>query len=218
MRPTTVVLADDHPVVRQGMRVVLETQPNMAVVGEADEGATAIRLVEQLQPDVLILDLAMPGLGGVEVAWQVHRRVPQTRIIILSMYADEAYVVQALRNGAVGYVLKGAPPAELVRAVREVTQGYRYLSPPLSERAIELYLHRAEVPIPTPYDRLTAREREVLGLIGEGQTSSQIATRLCISPRTVETHRTNLLRKLDLSSQTELIRFAVQHGLGPQVL
>jgi DNA-binding NarL/FixJ family response regulator len=133
------------------------------------------------------------------------------------MYADEAYVVQALRNGAVGYVLKGAPPAELVRAVREVVQGYRYLSPPLSERAIELYLLRAEVPIPAPYDRLTAREREVLGLIGEGQTSSQIAAQLCISPRTVETHRTNLLRKLGLGSQTELVRFAMQHGLGPQV-
>jgi DNA-binding NarL/FixJ family response regulator len=217
MRPTTVVLADDHPVVRQGMRAVLETQPSMAVVGEAGEGTAAIRVVEQLRPEVLILDLAMPGLGGLEVAWQVHRRVPQTRIIMLSMYADEAYVVQALRNGVMGYVLKGAPPGELVRAVRQVARGYRYLSPPLSERAIELYRHRAEVPIPVPYDRLTAREREVLGLIGEGQTNSQIAARLGISPRTVETHRTNLLRKLGLNSQPELIRFAVQHGLGPQV-
>jgi DNA-binding CsgD family transcriptional regulator len=112
---------------------------------------------------------------------------------------------------------RGTPPAELVRAVWEVAQGYRYLSPPLSERAIELYLQRAEVTIPAPYDSLTAREREVLGLISERQTSSQIAARLCISPRTVETHRTNLLRKLGLSSQTELVRFAVQHGLGPQV-
>jgi DNA-binding NarL/FixJ family response regulator len=133
------------------------------------------------------------------------------------MYTDEAYVIQALRNGAAGYVLKGAPPAELVHAVRAAAEGRRYLSTPLSERAIEVYLSRAEVTMPSSYEGLTPREREILGLIGAGHSAGRIAEQLCISPRTVETHRTNLLRKLSLRSQAELIQYAVRHRMEPRV-
>lgn len=215
MTRTTIVLADDHGIVRQGLRVLLEAEPDLVVVGEAADGLEAVRLVERLQPAVLVADVMMPGLSGLEVTREVGRRFSHTRVVILSMYANEAYVLEALKNGAAGYVLKDAGAADLVRAIREAAAGGRYLSPPLSERAIEAYVERAQAAPPDPYDTLTTREREVLQLTTEGLSSTLVAERLSISPRTVETHRANLMRKLNLRRQADLVRYAFEKGIVP---
>ena len=215
MSRTTIVLADDHPVVRQGLRALLEAEPDFAIVGEVADGLEVADLVEHVKAHVLVLDLMLPGLNGLEVARQVHRRSPQTRIVILSMYANEGYVLEALRNGASAYVLKGASAAELVEAVREVTAGRRYLSPPLSESAIEAYVRKANSAPLDSYETLTTREREVLHLAAEGRSNTEVAARLGISPRTAETHRANLMRKLGLHSQTDLVRYALKRGILP---
>lgn len=211
----TIVLADDHHVVRQGLRSLLQAEPDCSIVGEAGDGLEAAQLVERLQPDVLVLDLMMPGLNGLEVTRQVSQRSPRTHVVILSMHPNEAYVVEALRAGASAYVLKESTSAELVRAVRQAVAGRRYLSPPLSERAIEIYMQKAEPAALDLYETLTAREREVLHLVAEGHTNAEIADRLFISRRTAETHRANLMRKLGLRSQTDLIRYALQRGILP---
>ncbi|MCH8292507.1 response regulator transcription factor [Candidatus Poribacteria bacterium] len=212
---TTIVLAEDHHIVRQGLHILLQAERNFSIIGETGDGLEAVQLVERLQPDVLVLDLMMPSLNGLEVTRQVTKRSPQTRIIILSMHANEAYVREALRNGAAGYVLKESSAADLVQAVREAIAGRRYLSPPLSERAIDAYVQKAEAATLDVYDTLTTREREVLHLVAEGNTIGTIASRLFISPRTVETHRTNLMRKLSLRTSAELVRYALQRGLLP---
>jgi DNA-binding NarL/FixJ family response regulator len=212
---TTIVLADDHHVMRQGLRALLETEPDFQIVGEAGDGRETVQLVERLQPEVLVLDLRMPGLSGLEVTRQVQQRSPQTRVVILSMYANTAYVLEAWRNGAAGYVLKKSTADELVRAVRQVTAGQRYLSPPLSEQAIETLIKKAEAAKTDPYELLTAREREVMHLIVEGYTNTEIAARLVISPRTVEFHRANLMRKLGVRTQADLIRYALRRNLLP---
>ncbi len=210
----TILLADDHSIVRQGLRALLEVEPDFCIVGEAADGLEVTQLIEYLRPDVLVLDLMMPGLDGLEVTRRVNQRSPQTRVIILSMYGNEAYVVEVLRNGAAGYVLKKSTADELVRAVRAVVAGQRYLSPPLSEQTIETYMQKADESTQDLYDLLTAREREVLYLVAEGHTNAEIAARLFISPRTVEMHRANLMRKLDLRSQADLIRYALRRGIG----
>lgn len=215
MTGTTIALADDHIVVRQGLRALLETEPDFRVVGEAGDGPEAVHLVERLQPDVLVLDLMLPGLSGLEVARLVRQGSPKTRVLILSMYADEAYVLRALKNGAAGYALKDSSAADLVQAVREVARGQRYLSPPLSERAIERYAQRAEGVTEDSYETLTTREREVLHLAAEGHTTAEIAARLGISPRTAETHRANLMHKLGIHTQTDLVRYALRRGIIP---
>ena len=209
----TIVLAEDHKVVRQGVRMLLEAEPDFSVLGEAGDGLEALQLVEQLQPDVLIVDVMMPGLTGLEVSRQVSQRLPQTRVIVLSMHANEVYVLEALRSGAVGYVLKDSSADEVVQAVRNVSQGQRYLSASLSERAIEVYVQKAQQTSLDDYETLTTREREVLHLAAEGHSNAEIAKTLSISPRTVETHRANLMRKLNLQNQTDLIRFALKRGI-----
>jgi DNA-binding NarL/FixJ family response regulator len=185
------------------------------VIGEAASGLGVTDLVERLTPDVLILDLMLPGLSGLEVARQVSHRIPTTRILVLSMHANEAYVLQALSSGASGYILKDSSAQDLVRAIHEVMAGRRFLSPPLSERAIEAYMQKAQDALLDPYDALTSREREVLHLAAEGRTNAEIATELSISPRTAEVHRANLMRKLSLRNQTELIRYALRRGILP---
>ena len=213
MSATTIVLADDHHVVRQGLRALLEAEPDFTIVGEAADGLEVVSLVERLEPDVLVLDLMMPGLNGLDVMRQVSQRSLQTRVVILSMHSNEAYVLEALRNGVAGYVLKESTASDLTQAVREAAAGRRYLSPPLSERAIEAYLHKAEATPLDMYETLTGRERQVLHLSAEGHNNSEIAERLCISARTVETHRANIMRKLGLRSQTDLIRYAFKRGI-----
>jgi two-component system response regulator NreC len=210
---TTILLADDHTMVRQGLRALLEEESGFTVVGEAKDGPETIALTESLRPDVLVVDLMMPGVGGLEVMRQVGRKVPTVRFVVLSMYANEAYVVEALRSGAMGYVLKDTGAEELVRAIRHVAQGGRYLSPPLSEKSLEAYLERVRGG--GAEEALTPREREVLQLCAEGRSNAEIAERLFISPRTAETHRANLMRKLGLHSQAELIHYAFQSGLVP---
>ena len=209
----SIVLADDHPVVRRGMQTLLEAEPDFAIIGEAGDGLESVRLVENLQPDVLILDLMMPGLSGLEALRIIRKRSPRTRVVVLSMHDTHAFVAEALMNGATGYVLKGSDELNLVRAVREAAGGRRFLSPPVTERAIDAYVEQARAASLDPHDTLTAREREVLQLTAEGKTGPEIAARLHISHRTVENHRANLMRKLLLKNQSELVRYALRRGL-----
>jgi DNA-binding NarL/FixJ family response regulator len=209
----TVLLADDHPIVRQGLRHLLELQPDFKVVGEASDGLEASQMAERYHPDVLVLDMMMPGLNGLEVTRQVRQRSPATHIIILSMHNNDAYVLQALKRGASGYVLKDSGPGEVIQAVKQVMLGQRYLSPNLAENLIELLLKQTGNLPKDPYDELTNREREVFQLSVEGWNNSEIAERLCISPRTVEVHRTNLMEKLKLHSQMDLLRYAIRRGM-----
>lgn len=210
---TGILLADDHAVVRRGLRALLEAEADFRIVGETGDGLEAVRAVERLQPDVLVVDLMMPGLGGLEVARRASRVAPRTRVVVLSMHAAEGYVLDALRSGAAGYVLKDAGPSELVQAVREVVAGRHYLSPALSRRAIDEYVAKAKAAPPDAYQTLTTREREVLHLVAEGRTSVEVGRRLGISARTAETHRANLMRKLGLQSAADLTRYALEHGL-----
>jgi len=213
---TTIVLADDHQIVRQGLRALLKSVPDLELLGEASDGLETVRLAERRQPDVLVVDLMMPGLNGMDVARQVAKRSPRTRVVVLSMHSNEAYVVEALRAGAKAYVLKEAGAEELVAAIRAAAQGRRYFSPPISEQAIKEYLSRIEETPPDPYETLTARERQVFQLTAEGYSGGAISERLFISPRTVETHRMNLMRKLGVRNQKELIRYAVERGVLPK--
>jgi DNA-binding NarL/FixJ family response regulator len=210
---TSVVLADDHQVVLEGLKALLAAEPDLRVIGEANDGLAVVPLVEKLQPEVLVVDLMMPGLNGLEVTRQLHEKVPRTRIVVLSMHANEAYVVEALRNGASGYVLKQAQGRVLVEAIREVMSGRRYLSPPLSDEQLSRFEQKMSASALDPYETLSSREREVLQLAAEGLTNAEIGKRLDIGKRTVETHRANLIRKLGLKSHAELVRFAVRRGL-----
>ena len=213
----STVLADDHPILRKGLRALLEGEDSCRVVGEASDGLTAIELIARLQPEVAIIDVQLPDLNGLEVARRAHDQAPQTKVIMLSMYPDEPYVLEALRHGAVGYVLKGATTTDLIQAVHAAVQGRRFLSTPLTERALDAYAKRAaEASQPLDrYELLTSREREVLQLAAQGLSNAEVGKRLAISPRTAETHRANLLRKLGLQTQTDLVRFAVNRGLVP---
>lgn len=213
MKRTTILLADDHRIVRQGLRALLASEADFEVVGEADDGREALELVKRLNPDVLVLDLMMPGLNGLEVARQLPRQSPAVRVVVLSMHDDEGFVLEALANGVSGYVLKDSNSSDLVHAVREVAAGRRYLSPPLSDRAIEAYQQRAKVGALDKHETLTTREREVLQLSAEGHTNSEIAARLGISTRTAETHRSRLMHKLGLHTQSDLIRYAIRRGI-----
>jgi DNA-binding NarL/FixJ family response regulator len=209
----SIVLADDHPVVRRGTRSLLEAEPAFSIVGAAGDGLETVRLVERLQPNVLILDLIMPGLSGLEVLRVVRQRAPQTRVVVLSMHSNTAFIAEALKNGAIGYVLKGCPEENLLRAVQEAVAGRRFLCPPVTAIALDAYIEQTRAGPFDPHETLTVREREVLQLTAEGKTSSEIAACLHISSRTVENHRSNLMRKLDLQNQSELVRHALRHGL-----
>lgn len=209
------MLAEDHPVVREGLRAMLEAEGGFQVVGQTGNSSEIGGMVEDLRPDVLVLDLIMPGIGGLNALRELSRRRLETPVVVLSMYANEAYVLEALQNGASAYVLKQAEASELIRGIREVCRGRRYLSPPLSQRAVDAYASKAGVKAPDDDSQLTVREREVLTLVGEGCTSAQIAERLFISVRTVETHRSNMTKKLGLHSQAEMVRRALKREMGP---
>lgn len=211
----TIVLADDHHVVRQGLRSVLEAEADFQVIGEAADGLETVRLTDNLRPDILVLDLMMGGISGLEVSRQVSKHMPKTGIVILSMYSDEAYVLEALKAGAKAYVLKESTAGELVKAIRAAVAGRRYLSSSLSERAIAAYIEKSRDTVFDPYDTLTTREREVLHLAAQGCTNADIATRLYISRRTVEVHRANVMRKLGLRTQSQLISYAIRRGVLP---
>lgn len=212
MTVQTIFLTDDHSIVREGVRLLLECEPDMRIVGEANSGLGVVDQVERLRPDVLVTDLEMMGLDGLELTRQVTARLPATRVVILSMHADEATVLRALGYGAMAYVVKDAGGAHLISAIRTVGEGRRYLSPPLDERAVDFYATQAAQMPAEPYDQLTAREREIFQLAAEGYSNPKIAIRLSISPRTVDVHRTNLMRKLGLHSQSDLVRYALKRG------
>ncbi len=216
MNEVTIILADDHHIVRQGVKALLESEPGFSVVGEASDGLKAVELATKLKPRVLVVDLMMPGLNGLEVTRQVTKACPNTKVVVLSMYMNEPYVIEALRNGAFGYVLKESNISDLIHAVHEVSKGRHYLGPPLSERAMEAYLEKTRDTSLDLYETLSTREREVLHLAIEGYSNAEIAARLFISPRTAETHRANMMRKLSLHTQTDLIKYALKKGIIPK--
>jgi DNA-binding NarL/FixJ family response regulator len=209
---TTAIIADDHEIVRRGLRTILESDNHCRVLAEAADGLAAVQLVEKHKPTVLVLDLNMPRLHGIEVLRQTRTSSPHTRVIVLSMHNDEAYVIETLRAGAMAYILKGSESQEIARALAEVLAGRRFLSAPLSEWAINALVAKP-ADNSDPLQSITPRERMVLQLAAEGASNSEIAEKLFISPRTAETHRTNLLRKLGLQTQTDLVRFAIRKGL-----
>jgi two-component system response regulator NreC len=210
-----VLLADDHGVVCQGLRTLFESECGIDVIGVAADGLEALEKVGQLKPEIMVLDLMMPGLGGIDVLRQAKRLSPNTKIVVYSMYSSGSYVAEALKNGAGGYVLKNAAPDHLVKALREVAAGRRYLSPPLSEESIGKYLEIADSGEQDVYDTLTPREREVMHLVLEGRNNTDIGQRLTISLRTVEYHRSNVMKKLGLRTKAELMRFALKKGILP---
>ena len=210
---TTLVLAEDHHIVRQGLKALLAAGKHFKVLSEAGDGLEALELVSRHKPNVLVLDLMLPRLHGLEVIRRVRAEHASTRVIVLSMHSDEPYVVEALRSGALGYVLKDCTASNLIDAVHSVAAGKRYLSPALAERAIDaLFQDRGAVGLDL-HDTLTERERLVLQLAASGLSNPEVAGKLFISARTAETHRANLMRKLGLRSQTDLVRYAIRKNI-----
>jgi DNA-binding NarL/FixJ family response regulator len=215
MKPLRILLADDHALVRAGIRALLERMPGMEVVGEASDGREALALLEALQPDILLIDIAMPGLNGLETAARVADEFPQIKLIILSMYANEENVVQALRAGAAGYLLKDSATIELERAIEAVGRGETYLSSPVSHTVIDGYLDRVSASGATEAHSLTPRQLEVLKHLAEGQSAKQIAFALNLSAKTVETHRAQLMERLGIHDVPGLVKYAMRIGLIP---
>ena len=209
----TILLADDHPLVRRGLRDLLDGEPGFSVVGEAEDGLQVIQMAEKMRPNVLVVDLMMPNLNGLEVIRVMQRRLPETRMIVLSMQRADPYVVEAFQAGAMGYILKDSAPGEVIHAIHEALRGTKYLSPKLSEKLMETAAETLRDASADPYESLTERERQVFQLAAEGKTASEIATKLCISPRTAELHRSRVMDKLSVRNQTELVRFAVRRGV-----
>jgi DNA-binding NarL/FixJ family response regulator len=209
-----IVIAEDHRILREGLRALISSNPDFDIVGEAEDGRDAIRCVEKLVPDLILLDLSMPRMNGMEAIKEIKKQCPETKILVLTVHRTEEYILATLRAGANGYVLKDATHAELLMAIKSVLMGKRYLSPGVSEKVIEGYLEgRKTLKSSTPWDTLTQREREVLKLIAEGYKNKEIADYLYISVKTVEKHRANLMKKLDLHSTSSLTAFAMEKGL-----
>ncbi|HEY5910561.1 MAG TPA: response regulator transcription factor [Verrucomicrobiae bacterium] len=215
MKKITVLLADDHTVVRQGFRLLLEAEPDIAVVGEAETGRQAVQLVRKHHPDVVVMDIAMPHLNGLEAARQITREVPSARVVILSSYSDDEYIRQLADAGASGYLLKHTAAPDLLRAVREASKGNVFLSPSISRRLMEYYRETLArgAPAKTPRDTLSSRETEVLQLIAEGKINKEIAAELHLSAKTVDTHRQRLMNRLGIHNVAGLTRFAISKGI-----
>lgn len=212
----TVFLADDHRIVREGLRKLIEARSDMRVVGESGEGRETVSAVGRRKPDVVLLDVAMPGLNGIEAARDIRRRCPEVEIVILSMHSTTEHVYRALEAGARGYLLKECAGSEVIEAIRAAKAGRRYLSVKMPESEIEAYLKRRGAgKTASPLDRLSQREREILQLVVEGKSSAEIAKIVFLSPKTIETYRSRLMKKLGVGDLTELIRYAVANGLTP---
>lgn len=214
MSTLRILLADDHTVVRQGLRRVLEARPEWQVVAEAGDGREAVRLAEECKPDVAILDVAMPLMNGIEAVRQISRKLPSTRMLVLSMHADEAYVTQMLRAGAAGYLLKDSADVDLLQAVEAVSSGKSFFSPAIARVIADDYVRQLEDRGATDrFELLSQREREIFQLIAEGRTNKEIAALLFLSPSTVDTHRSRIMEKLDLHSAAEIVLYAVRKGV-----
>jgi DNA-binding NarL/FixJ family response regulator len=214
MTAVRILLAEDHHLVRQGIRALLERQPGIEIVGEAADGLEALHMVEDLRPDIVLMDITMPGLNGLEVLRRVRPRLPGVRVLMLSVHEEEEFVLRALQAGASGYLLKRSLGVELLMAIRAAQRGDVFLSPAVSHTLVTRFLQGiSPEERKTPYDRLTPREREVFQLVTEGHTNQAIAHRLDISVRTVETHRANLMNKLNIHDVAGLTRLAIQLGL-----
>ena len=212
--PIRVILADDHVVVRDGLRLILETKKNVEVVAEASDGRQAVDQVRRLKPDVIVMDISMPEMNGIEATRQIKATMPLTRVIILSMHADSEYILRALRAGATGYLLKESAGEEVLEAVRSVSAGKRYLSPRVVNTVVNGYIEQnISDQTVCPVDRLSNREREILQLVVEGKSSQEIADALFLSIKTVETYRSRLMQKLEIRNLPELVKFAIRHGL-----
>jgi len=210
-----VFIADDHALLRDGLRAVLERHPVLEVVGEAGDGREAVKGIEELIPDVVLMDIAMPGLNGLEATRQIRKILPRTKILVLSQYDDQDYIYELLRAGASGYMLKGSSAADLVAAIESVARGGTFLNPMVATRVVEGFVGRGEESrgVPGGETTLTAREREVLQLVAEGHGNARIAGTLGISPKTVETHRANIAAKLDIRDVPGLVKYAIRKGL-----
>lgn len=206
-----IVLADDHAVVRDGLRVLLQAQPDFEVVGDAANGREAMGLTQQLHPDVVVMDIAMPELNGIEATLQIHDVAPATQVLILSMHSTTEHIFRALQAGARGYLLKDSAGAEVVDAVRVVHAGRRYLSPKIASTVIDDYI--SERQRASPLDSLSRRERQILQLVAEGKSSAEAAAMLFLSPKTVDTYRSRMMQKLGIADVPSLVKFAIQHGV-----
>jgi DNA-binding NarL/FixJ family response regulator len=209
-----IVIAEDHTILREGLRALISSQEDLEVVGEAGDGREAVRQVEDLMPDLILMDLSMPKMNGIEAIREIRKRIPQTKILALTVHKTEEFILEVLQAGADGYIPKDASSNELMMAIRSVLMGKRYLCPSVSRVVIEGYLEARRTPeSSTPWDTLTKREREILKLIAEGHKNKEIADYLCISVKTVEKHRANLMKKLDLHSAAALTAYAMERGL-----
>jgi len=210
---TKVLLADDHAILREGLRMVLDAEKGLTVVGEAENGREALEMVERLQPDVVVMDIAMPYLNGAEATRQIRRRFPQTRVVILTMHEDPQYLSQIVKAGAIGCVLKRSAGTELVTAVKAASRSESYFSPTMATMLLDTY--RMQMADQSVEDLLTEREREILQLIAEGRTNQEIADLLVLSIKTVQTHRAHLMEKLDAHDRTDLVKHAIRLGMIP---
>ena len=209
-----VLIADDHTIVREGIRMILAIHDNIEVVGEACNGAEAIEKAGKLTPDVVLMDIAMPGLGGLEATLEILKTQPQVKVLVLTQYDDTEYIYRFLKAGAAGYVLKKAAGSELVSAVRAVFQGKSFIDPSVAEKVIQGFINKPNtITGEVLYEKLSDREKQVLKLIAEGQTMQKIADSLVLSIKTVMTHRTNIMEKLNIHNRTELIKYAIRNGL-----
>lgn len=210
---TTILLCDDHTLFREGIKAILRDQPSFQITDEAENGREAIEKAQRLHPDVVLMDLAMPDLGGCEAATRILQANPRAKILILTMYEEEEMITRCLKAGVAGYVLKDALRADLIHAIETVRNGGQYLSPRALKKIVREHVKHRYQPVATDYERLSLREREVLKLLADGLALKEIATRLVLSVKTVDTHKTNMMRKLDLHDRSEVIKFAIQRKL-----
>lgn len=212
-KKTRVLIADDHTIVRSGVRLLLQAEPDIEVVGEALDGGQAVTMAESLRPDVVLMDIAMPGTSGLEATRQIKSRFPEMCVLVLTMHRSDEYFFEMLKAGASGYILKGADTSELIGAVRTVARGEVFLYPAMAKELLQDYLSRLQESNSSGQPPLTLREKEILRLLAEGHSNKEIAEKLVVSPSTIHSHRTNLMKKLNLSSRYELIQYARQRGL-----
>lgn len=208
-----VLIADDHRIVREGLRSLLEKESDMEVIGETEGGLSAVRFIQEMSPDVVVMDITMPDLNGIEITHQIANKAPGVKVLALSMHSEARFVVAMLAAGAAGYLLKDCAFEELAQGIRTVAANQTYLSPAIIDVVVKDYIHRSEGTDTTAFSVLTAREREVLQLLAEGKTTKEIALRLCLSVKTIETHRQQIMAKLNIQSIAKLTKYAIREGL-----